>query len=76
MKPKWISANHSLPHLGEMVLVCERGEVTTIACRATKEHGVDAGKEVWRVKENCFGYEMEPLPCHPEYWMPLPIPPI
>lgn len=75
MSDKWISVKDKLPELEMNVLVCEDREVTTIAYRYKIPHGLNAGKEVWQVLENCSGYEYEQDDCNPDYWMPLPEPP-
>lgn len=71
----WISVKDKLPPLEMNVLVCEKGEVTTIAYREVKRYGSQAGQELWHVRDNCGGYECESDDCNPDYWMPLPNPP-
>lgn len=71
----WISVKEKLPPLELNVLVCEQGEVTTIAYREVKRYGSQAGQELWHVFDNGGGYEHESDDCNPEYWMLLPNPP-
>jgi hypothetical protein len=71
----WISVKNKLPLLGEKVLVCEHGEITTLAVRVVKGYGELPDSEIWSVIANCSGYECDDNPCEPEFWMSLPNPP-
>lgn len=70
---EWISVNDRLPAIGEHVLVCEGGQVTTIAYRV-KNDRFDPPIEEWSVFSNCSGLEFDEDRCEPDFWMPIPGP--
>jgi hypothetical protein len=78
---EWISVNDKLPPLGEVVLVCEEGIVSTLALRIKEQFPCPYPSnqsiecEVWTVKSNGGGWEYEPNDCTPDHWMRLPSPP-
>lgn len=74
---EWISVKERLPEVDVPVLVCEGGEVTTIARYCVDNCRPDGHPTVmiWHVVDNCTGYECESDSCNPDYWMPLPEPP-
>ncbi len=70
----WISVKDKLPENDTPVLVCENGEVTTIAKYSLERFGPLV--MCWSVVENCGGYECDGDSCNPDFWMPLPKPPV
>ena len=74
----WISVKERLPEKDVPVLVCECGTVTTLAVftEATVDYFTEQKVMRWEVLANCSGYECDEDHCNPDYWTPLPAPPI